>query len=253
MNNKALVSMAKFIRKNLKTIYVVTGIASMVGGAVSAVFSTRNAMRHVGEAEIRKGEELTKKEVVKETWSDYILPVTLEIGGAVLIATGFHSANKQLQVMSTMYSVAETALSEYKRATKEVVSEKEAEEIDHKVVENRVNDNPPPKETAPDLMVDIEANTLCFDLWSNRYFYSNRETILRAVNNLNRMMVSQDYIPRSEFCYQVHEAYNRTDDDYGYNVEDGLIDVTFDTTFAPDGRPCMTVDTNVKPKRDYMH
>ena len=51
------------------------------------------------------------------------------------------------------------------------------------------------------ILTEKGGNTICYDAISGRYFKSDRDTINRAVNELNRQMRDDMYVTLNEFYY----------------------------------------------------
>ena len=101
-------------------------------------------------------------------------------------------------------------------------------------------------------MVLREGNTLCYDAVSGRYFKSDIETIRKAVNELNRRMLRENYVCLNEFYGEIGLPYTNLGDDIGWSIDrDGLIELDLSSQLAEDGTPCLVISYRVTPRFGY--
>lgn len=250
--------------KNLKTaavkhspeILVGIGIAGMISATVLAVKATPTAMRKIDVERKRRenestdgvAEPLTKVDVVKTTWKCYIpTAVTTGVSVACLIGASSVSARRNA-ALATAYTLSETALKEYREKVVETIGEKKEEAIRDQVVKERIEKNPVKN---AEVIISDKGNTLCYDCISGRYFRSDIEKIKRAVNELNRRMISENYISLNEFFYEIGLRPTELGNELGWNMNDGLIEPHFSSQLAEDGEPCLAIDYYVAPRYDF--
>ena len=85
------------------------------------------------------------------------------------------------------------------------------------------------------ILTEKGGNTICYDAISGRYFKSDRDTINRAVNELNRQMRDDMYVTLNEFYYALGLDGTKLGDDLGWSI----------------GTPCLVIDYRVAPVYDY--
>lgn len=86
---------------------------------------------------------------------------------------------------------------------------------------------------------------------SGRVFESDLNTIEKAINKVNREMTYDMYISLSDFYDELGLDHTDISDQIGWNLEDGLLEVSFDSMILGDGRPCITLEYHVAPKYDF--
>ena len=101
------------------------------------------------------------------------------------------------------------------------------------------------------IIITDKGNTLCYDGVSGRYFKSDIETIRRAINTVNRSMTYDMYVSLSEFYDELGLEHTDVSDDLGWNLDNGLVDIDFDSRIAEDGTPCITLNYRVAPRYDF--
>ena len=237
------------IGKHSPEILTGIGIAGMATTVVLAIKSTPKALDLISEAEDKKKNDLTRLEVVKTAWKPYI-PVV--ISGAVSAAciVGATSVNaRRNAALATAYKIAEASLHEYRDKVVETIGEKKNAAIIDKVNKDRITKNP--VETK-EVILTGKGDTLCFDVISGRYFKSDIDKLRRIENDLNALLLSQDYISLNEFYDEIGIAHTSIGDELGWNIgRDGLIKLHFGTQLSEDGTPCIVVDYSIAPRYDY--
>lgn len=246
------------------------GIAGMVTTTVLAVKATPKALMLIEEEKERKNDELHRErykemekytveefledaklnplEVVKAAWKPYIpAAVTGVFSIACLVGASSVSARRNA-VLATAYKLSETALNEFKEKAVEVVGEKKVKEIKESIAEDKIQKNPVSK---AEVIITEKGNTLCYEAISGRYFKSDIEKIRKIVNELNRRMLSENYVSLSDFYNEIGLESTKISDDLGWNIEKGLIELDFSSHIAEDDTPCIVVDYLIPPFYDY--
>lgn len=114
----------------------------------------------------------------------------------------------------------------------ETVGEKKAEEIKTKIVKEKIENNPMANK---EVIITSKGDTLCYDSVSGRYFKSDIDTIKKIVNELNRRMLSESYISLNDFYYELGLSFTKMGDQLGWNIDRGLIDISYVPLLADDG------------------
>lgn len=236
------------VGKSSPKILLVLGVAGMIFSTVLAVKETPKAIENIKEKEEEKGEELTKTEVVKETWKCYI-PAAVTMTVATVCIVGSHSImNKRIVAVATAYGLSDTAFQLYRKNAIDILGEKKETEIADKAVGDRMKDI-----SEEDIFLTGKGETICFDVISGRYFKSNIEDIRRAVNDLNQRMIGgENYISLNELYYALGLSELRyIGDQLGWHVSNELIDIRFSSQLTDNGVPCVVLDYIAPPKYDY--
>lgn len=270
MNKPNLSNMIKMIKvgtmKHSPEILTGIGIAGMISTTILAVKATPKALRLIDEARCKKERETTEHnckvnkvsecvssdlkpiEVVKAAWKPYIPAV---ISGTVSIAclVGANSVNaRRNAALATAYKLSETALTEYKSKVVETIGEKKEETVRKAITKDKVDSNPVSKNQ---VIMTSGGETLFLDGISGRYFKSDLESIKSAVNEVNRTMTYDNYISLSEFYDEIGLTHTDVSDDLGWNLDDGLLEIHYDTAISDDGRPCIVLNYHVAPRYDF--
>lgn len=249
------VNLAKVLKHTKKVIIdhspeILTGlgIAGMITSTILAVKATPKALRHIEDAEYEKQDILTLPEKVKVCWKDYI-PATLTGVTSVACLIGAHSVHaKRNAALATAYKLTETAFAEYKEKVVETIGEKKDEAIREKIVDEKIKNNPV---STHEVIVTDKGKTRCYDVHSGRYFESDIETIKRAVNELNRIMLLEDYVSLNDFYDELGLNHTPLGNELGWRIDKGFIDIHYGAHICEDDQPAISLDYTVAPMYGY--
>jgi hypothetical protein len=245
------------VSRHAPEILMGMGIAGMITTTVLAVKATPKALQLV---DMRKEEletdSLTPVETVKTTWKCY---VPAAITGATSIACLVGSASvsaRRNAALTTAYKLSETAFSEYKDKVVETIGEKKEKTVRDKVAEKQVKENPVSR---TEVFVTGKGQTLFFDPLSARYFYSDIEKINRAVNKLNKDIITDafdDGVTLNDFYCEIGLPPTMTGDGLGWKCAH-LIELHPSAQMAEEGtdyegQPCIVLSFDNPPKYDFL-
>lgn len=235
------------VTKHSPEILTGIGIAGMVTSTVLAVKATPKALR-ICEIVKEEQEEPKKLDYVKATWKCYIpSAVTGVVSAACLIGASSVSL-KRNAALATAYQISQTALSEYRDKVIETVGEETERVVREKVAEDKVKNNPAPKNEV--IMIGT-GDFYCLDSISGRYFQSNENKIKRVENIINNRLINEMYISLNEFYSEIGLPHTSVGDDIGWNIDNGMVEIFISTIKDDEGRPCLVLDYNIEPKYDF--
>lgn len=255
-----------FVTKRSPEILTGIGIAGMMTTTVLAVKATPKALRLIEEAEHAKynehhdndggftigSEELTVVETVKAAWKPYVpAAITCVASTACLVGASSVHARRNA-ALATAYQLSTTALSEYKAKVVETIGEKKERVVHDKIAEDKVKENPVSQ--TKEVIFTGKGQTLCMDGLSKRYFRSDKDKIMRAMNELNYSMSagSEMYISLNEFYDEIGLPPIPLGEDLGWCVgKNGLIDIHFGATLTEDDEPCLVLEYCTPPEYGY--
>ena len=247
-----LKTFAKGISKHSPAILTGIGIAGMAVATVIAVKSTPKAMELIEEKKKETdAEELTKKEVVETAWKCYIPTVVLFVVSVSCVIFASHTNHKRNTALASAYAIAEASLKDYASYRKEVmkeIGEEKEKTIRDKVVKKRMEKEPNDR---PTIVVADQGDILCYDLLSGRYFKSCINKMQKAVNELNRQLISEMMVSVNELYYELGLDYTKIGEELGWHIDDGLVELNFSSQLTKDGVPCIVLDYVIPPKYDF--
>ena len=186
------------------------GVGLMLVSIPLAVIATVKTCKKVEEKKVEIAQELQSqsedrdtpvdvnsitvpaKEVVKIGWKYYIPTLLSTVVGAACSVYSTKEGLKRTAAMAAAYHLSESALNEYKNATKEVVGDKKSEEIRQKIIKDRMELLTDDEGHIVNVYDTRDGTTLCFDYWSGRYFYSDIDFIRSQINLVNQMMLKEE-------------------------------------------------------------
>lgn len=253
MNKSNVSKFAKGLRttitKRSPEILTGIGIAGMLTTTVLAVRATPKAMQLINTERIESNvDELTVIETVKVAWKPYIPAIITGVLSTVCIISASSVNLRRNAAIATAYQISQTALTEYKEKVVETIGEKREQTVKDKVAKKNIDENPVSKNS---VIITDKGNTLCYDITIGRYFKSDIEKIKKAVNEVNRRLVYDQYISLNDFYSELGLEHTELGDELGWNLDDGLLELDFSSQLADDGTPCVVISYAVAPKYDY--
>lgn len=241
-----------FVSKRSPEILTGIGIAGMITTTVLAVKATPKAIRLIDEAKaVEEKEELTSVETVKVAWKPYVpAAITCVASTACLVGASSVHARRNA-ALATAYQLSTTALNEYKAKVVETIGEKKERVVHDKLAEDKVKENPV---TNKEVIFTGKGATLCLDDLSKRYFRSDKDKIMRAMNELNYSMSTgmEMYVSLNEFYDEIGLSRIPLGNDLGWCVgKQGLIDIHFGAVLTDDDEPCMVIEHLTPPEYGY--
>lgn len=240
------------------------GIAGMMTTTVLAVTATPKALQNIEnekrfrledfdlDGEPTKADlediKLSPIEIIKVSWKPYI-PAIAMCGVSTACLIGASSVNaKRNAALATAYQLSRTALIDYKEKVVETIGEKKEKTIQEKVHKEKLEKDPV---SSKEVFITGDAEHLCYDVISGRYFKSSLDKIKRAQNELNKKLMDEMYISLNEFYDELGLPCNKLGNELGWNISDGFIDMSFDSNIAENGEPCIVVDYCIAPRFEY--
>lgn len=237
------------IQKRTPEILTGVGIAGMLTTTILAVKATPKALIMIEEA--KRAQEIDKLkpiEVIKTTWKCYI-PSVITCGASIACLVGASSVNmRRNAALATAYEISKTALAEYRDKVVETIGEKKEQTIRDKIAEEHIDKNPVSK---GDVIITDKGNTLCYDHHSGRYFKSDIDKIKKAVNEVNRLMLRDNYVSLNDFYDELGLEHTKIGDELGWSINDGLLELYFSSQIADDGTPCIVINYEEAPKYGF--
>lgn len=255
----------KFIGKHSPEILTGVGVAGMIGTVILAVQATPKALEIINNEKESRVEiktlyydnepqqqivesYLTKLDIIKIAWKPYIPAIVLGVTSASCIIGASAVNARRNAALATAYAISERTLIRYRDKVIDSIGEKKEKEIREKVSQDEVNKN---YNHDSQVIVTGKGNTLCMDSISGRLFRSDIDKIRKIINELNRQLLHSQYVSLQDFYNEIGLKPTKNSDDLGWNLDDGLIDVTFSSCITEDDEPCIVVDYMVAPRYEY--
>lgn len=251
-NFKKLTKRTKFlVQKHSPEILTGLGIAGMITSTVLAVKATPVALQRIEEAknaEHEYCEELPTKTVIQAAWKCYIPATTIGVCSIACLISANSVNSRRNAALATAYKLSENAITEYKEKVVETIGEKKEKDIRDKIAKDKVEKNPV---GTSEVIITGKGDTLCLDLFSQRYFRSDIDKIKRGLNNLNYRMLNNEYISLNEYYEEMGLRHDQMGYRLGWRVDKGQIELYFSSQLDEEGNPCLTVDFKNPPEYGF--
>lgn len=252
INFKALAkNVSIFARKHSPEILTGLGVVGMIATTVTAVTATPKALELIAENKDENG-YISKKDTIKVAWKQYIPSSLIGIASIACIVGSNKVSLHRSALLAAACSISEEKLKEYKNKVVDVLGEKkEKEDVYESIIQDKIDESPTPT-CEPKKSDDI----LFYDVWSGRYFYSDRNKVDRAVNELNSIFLQADQVCLNDFYDSINLDRNQFGYICGWNRQTTkLIEIRYSSHIAKDGNPCLAVDffQDPTPLMDYIY
>lgn len=255
MDIQSLANIAKKLERRIvkrsPEILMAMGISGFFVAGITAVKQTPKALRLIDQRELDENRRLNKAEIVQTTWKCYAAPVVTSVISTVCIVSSNRISARRHAALAAVYTISETALKEYQEKALEVVGKKKEQEIRDAVAKDKVLSNPV---SSKEIFSTGKGETLFFEPLSARYFTSDIESIRKAVNELNRQMLTTDvYVSLNDFYEAVGLRETQLGDSLGWNINKGYIDLNFSSQLTEEMKPCVVIGHHLPPFYGYSH
>ncbi|QGJ88029.1 membrane protein [Gordonia phage Avazak] len=250
-------SIEKFALNNSPAILTSVAVTGTLTTAVLAGQASFKAARLIAEAENEVLDEdatsvklrgpIENKEKVQLVWTLYIPTATACLTTVMAIVAVNQIGSRRTAAMAAAYSVTEKAFGEYREKVVTKLGEKKEQAVRDEIAQDRVDANPP---TPQQLIMVGDAEVLCYDQFSGRYFNSTMETIKQGQNDINFQIINEGYASLNDFYESIGLEHLNVGDEFGWST-DKKLEVKISTVLSKDSRPCIAVDYYTTPFKDY--
>lgn len=248
--SKLIESSKKKLSDNAPEIMIGFGLAGMLTSTIMAVKATPKAMAIIEEEEDYLNRELTKIEKAKLVWKPYV-PAALGYCASTALIIGANNVNSKRSAMfAGAYKLSEQTLATYRDKVIETIGEEKEREISDKVARDKVKEARQTSYHANEVIYGT-GQCLCYDPISGRYFNSDMDKIRKIENDLNYRLMKENMISLNEFYTELGMECTDMGFKYGWNIDEGLIEVRFTSTITDDNKLCLVVTFARSPRLDF--
>lgn len=245
-----LKALEKLAIDNSPALLTAIGVAGTIGTAILTHKAATKAAHKliVEDAALPAGAPvLTRKEIFQSTWKLYIPPVTSGTVTIGCIVMANRIGTKRAAALAAAYTLSEKAYTEYREKVIEKIGENQEKKVRTEIVEERLRRDPL---SESNVVVVGSGDVRCYELYTGRYFNSSVEAIKRAVNEVNYQINTHGYASLSDFYTHIGLPHTAVSDEIGW-TSDKLMDVDFTSVLSEDGQPCVAINFQTGPVRDY--
>lgn len=238
-----------YVKFNSPTILTCLGAAGVVGTAILSAKAGSKASKILEQAELEKGDKLTRLEKIDVTLPVYI-PTIMTGAATITCIFGANVINKRKQAsLVSAYGLLDKSYKEYRKKVEDYYGEGSDEEIMDEIAQDKYALNPvkPSKDTA-----------LFYDEYSKRYFEASMTKVMEAKYQINRDMQMRDYAYLNEFYEYIGLEPIEDGWSLGWSVGVCLemywqnwIDFGHRKTTLEDGTECNVITMFMEPVIDF--
>jgi len=247
-------NIGRFVTHHSPVILTSVAVAGVLSTAVLAVRGTPQAIRLMEEAQAAKAEhtdeDLTPFEVVKATYLCYIPAASVGLVTIACIISGNAISTKRNAALLSLYTLTESGFREYQDKVTEHIGKDKEEAVRADVMKDRMARD---REAVNEIVIlDGENKVLFYDSISGRYFKNDVQSIRRAENDLNQIILhGQNLASLNEFWGMIGLSRTEYGDEVGWTT-DQLLSVSFATTTDESGeKPCFSIEYRTMPIQGY--
>jgi hypothetical protein len=188
---------------------------------------------------------LSPRQKFELTWMLFIPAVgTGALTVAAILGSNRISASRAAG-LAAAYSLSERAFEEYTSKVIERIGPRAEQEVRDDIARDLVKRTP---QTTQVILGGTDV--LCLEAFTGRYFRSDMQTLRKAANDLNEVLLHDGYVSLSDFYERIGLPETEMSDEVGWKGI-GLIELQFSAVMADNEQPCMVVGYRVKPVRGY--
>lgn len=246
MNLQQIINQAmKVLKANSPELFTgiaVAGVATTAYLAARAGFQSAQLLQGVETLPNDRKERV--KELVQHTWRLY---VPAGVTGAITIGCivgAKKTSGQRTAAALAAYSLTEKAFSEYKEKVVEQIGANKEQKVRDELAQDKVTRYPT---TSREVIIVGGGHVLCCELYTNRYFRSDMETLRKAQNEINYKINNTLYVDLNEFYELIGLPHTSRSGGMGWN-SDKLLELQFSTVLAEGDEPCLAFEYNyLKP------
>jgi hypothetical protein len=235
------------LAKNSTVILTATACAGVLTTAILAVKATPRALKLYDNLMNDKTVDgrITKWTIVKACYKPYLPAVATGAATIACIVGSNHISTRRNAALAGVYSLTETAFKEYKEKVVETIGKNKELKVRDDISADAIKNNPVGQN---EVIITGKGQVLCYDKLSGRYFKSDIEAIRKAVNVMNRELTQDLFVSVNELYYELGLADVEFGRMMGWDVDNGLIEITFSSQLTEDGEPCVVLNYTPQPR-----
>lgn len=242
MNLSGIFNVAKvFAGQHAPEIYMGMGIGLSVLTPVLAAKETKDMLLDDG---------WTKEPTLKDKlviYAKHYWPAAVTGTASIfLIVSGQHIQYKRTAAATAAYVLAQDSLSNF---TEHVVSEigpKKVTAIKDQITKEKIEEL---DFSDASIINTGNGDMLCYDAIGGRPFLSSVEAIRKAESEMNKRMLTCNFISLNEFYRELDLPEIKFGDELGWDVAlEGTVDIEFSSQLYKNEKPCLVIDSDMCPR-----
>lgn len=256
MNLKSLAKASRqMLNRNASKILAGFAIGAGVMAVGFAIEATPKAMILLEEKKAELGvEKLDVKTIVKTAGPVYI-PTVVSMGLSTACTIGaLKVKSQQNAALAAACTLSETALRTYQNKVVETIGAEKEQEICEAVALDKMAKSPEPAviPNAKGIKMDdisYDQRVKCWESLSGNYFWTTRNAIERAINGVNKQLLSDFRVTENDLFDYLGMEHNRNGDLLGWDTDTTMeVETFYASKLDEDGMPCLVLDYRTSPK-----
>lgn len=229
---------SRFLNDNAPAILTAFGVAGVVGTAVLTGKASFEAADRIREAQIDRNIQqgvntpLTKTEKVQLVWPLYIAAVSSGTLSCGAIFMSHRISSRRAAVLAAAYALNQDRLEEYQDKVKEKFGVKKEKDARDELAQDKVNRE---YDSNQAIFSPLDGKVCMREDYTGRYFWSTREIVDSAVNEINHHINTERSARLSDFYDLLGLDHVSTSDYFGFTGNDRL-EIDWSTCTTPDGK-----------------
>lgn len=234
---------------------ILTGVA--VAGTLTTAFLAGNAgwkaARAIDLEELRQGHPITgpirlsNKERAKIVWPLFIPAVGVGTMTVACVLGANHLHGQRAAALAGAYSLSQKAFEEYRAKVLERTSPVKEQQVRDSIAQDQIDRNPP---THSEIVIMPDADQVCYDSMTGRYFTTTSEKLRSAENKFNKLLLDNGYGSMNEFHDLLGLRNTTTGEELGW-TSDRLLELHITTTMDDKQAPCLSLGYVHGPIANY--
>lgn len=242
----------KVLSDNAPTVLSGIAVTTSVATAVLSAQGSFRAARILRTEELRREletldpEPITLREKVDLVWICYAPAAVTGVISVTCIICANRIGTRRAAAMAAAYTMSRDAFAEYKDKVVERFGKGKETKVRDEIAADQIRKNPNDRE----IIISGPNEVMCYDSITGRYFKGNIETLRKAQNEVNRSILHDMSAPLSEFYNLIGLPQTPYSDEVGWN-SDHALELQFTTVLAEDGTPCLSINYETYPIRNF--
>lgn len=237
----------QFVGDNSPLILSTISVVGVFGTAMAFARGGYEAGLILSELERDPDEEITIRDDLAEVWQCFIPGIVVGTGTVAAIVLANRVGTRRTAAMAAAVTLGERAFDEYRDKVIETIGANKEQKVRDSIAQDRVLKNDVENR---EILIVGEGRTLCYDMYTDRYFYSSMEELKKAQNDLNYKVLNEFSASLTDFYELIGLPRTTYSDEFGWN-SDKMLELDFSATLTPKNEPCIAMNFHVQPKRNY--
>lgn len=229
------------VTRNAPAILTGVGVAGVAGTAYltgKATFKAADVILEAQQARYQNAltqgkdvEDITVLEKAKMVWTLYLPAAGVASTTIVAIIYANRINAKRMAALLAAYTASDRAYNEYKDKVQEHLTGPKEQKLRDEVAQDRVNNEYDSNEV---LFSPLDGKVLIREDYTGRYFWSTRELVDHAVNQINAHVLKEGSARLSDFQDLIGLPHVSTSDYMGWNRNEDPCAIDWSTCTTPD-------------------